>query len=380
MLILLIAAFVLTLATFILAALWRGVLALARRPAPRFWRRTLKAHGLLFLVHLFVTVPVILGLLFSRYVGTRGDEAGYRGPRIAADGTWQLQTREGLRAERDGKASVDPALVAAAESHAVALTARDGVKLRAFLVAPASAATGKAPRFDAVLVHGLYRGAMELETPGAMLRDLGGQVLLVELRNHGGSAHAKPTYGRDEALDVLAAVDFLRARPDGRGRPFLVYAVSIGTAAAALAAPRVEALDALVLDAPMDDLAATARRELKRGSAWDSIVEPWASTTLLAAQYAFGVPIDQVKPAKALAQLSPKVSVLLIGAGKDERMPPASVRALFDALPTPPERKQLWIDESATHGKVFVTAADEYRRRLAAFLDQALGPQAAPAD
>ena len=136
MALLLVPAAVFTLATLLLAVLWRLGLWLRRRPAPRFWRRTFKAHAGLFALHLFVTVPLLLGVMVSRSPGTRRDEAAYGGPRLAEDGTWTAQSRESLAAERDGKATVDPAVAEAAVGRAVALSASDGVKLRAFLVPP----------------------------------------------------------------------------------------------------------------------------------------------------------------------------------------------------------------------------------------------------
>jgi len=374
MAILAVPALVLTLATFVLVVLWRLVLLVGRRKAPGFWGRALRWHAGLFVFHLFVTVPVFLGVFITRAVGTRGDESAYAGPRVAADGAWIEQTRETLAAERRGEVVVDPALLASARDHAVALTAADGVPLRAFLVPPAR---GAAPRFVAVLVHGLFRGALEIETPGRMLRDLGGEVLLLEMRNHGGSGRAKATFGPGESLDVLAAVDYLRGRPEAGERPLIVYAVSLGTAAAGLAAPRIPDLAGLVLDAPIDDLGATARRELGRGGLAFSIVDPWASTILLSARVLGGVPIADVKPGEALARLSPRVAILLIGAGRDERVPPESVRALFERLPTPAGRKEIWIEPEATHGKVFVADPEAYRRHLAWLCDRALEAGAA---
>jgi pimeloyl-ACP methyl ester carboxylesterase len=359
-----------TLVTLILATLWwLGLALFKRRPATGYWGRTFKRHGYLFLFHLFVGAPLFLAILFTRWVGTRGDEARYAGPRIAEDGTWGLQTRESLAAEKDGKTVVPASVLEAAAARAVSLVARDGVKLRAFLVPPVADA-GEAPRFVAVLVHGIFRGALELETPGAMLRELGGEVLLLELRNHGGSGKAPRTYGRDEALDVLAAVDYLQARPEAAGRPLVLFAVSFGTAAAALAVPELRKLDGLVLDAPIDDLGTTARRLFASGSFWESIREPWASTILFFMRFVRGIPVHQVTPARALSRLPPDVPVLLIGAGHDDRMPPESVRALFEALPTAGDRKELWIEPEATHGKVWVKAPEEYRRRLAGFRDK----------
>jgi pimeloyl-ACP methyl ester carboxylesterase len=319
---------------------------------------------------------VVLGVLFTG-AGTRGDEADYRGPRIASDGAWLLQTRDSLAEEAKSGVVVDAALQGAAERRAVALVARDGVKLRGFLVEPR--ASDGAPRFQAVLVHGLYRGALEIETPAAMLRDLGGEVLLLEMRNHGGSARAKTTFGRDESLDVLSAVDYLRQRPGARDRPLVIFAVSLGTAAAALATPRIPDLAGLALDAPMDDLESLARRELKSGPMLWSVRDPWASVILWSARFIGGVPVHAIRPGDALAKLPADVAVLLIGAGKDERMPPATVRALFEQLPTAPDRKELWIEPEATHGKVWVKAPDEYRRRLTAFVARAVGPETTPA-
>jgi pimeloyl-ACP methyl ester carboxylesterase len=359
-----------TLATLLLVVLWRiGLAVLHRQLAPRFWRRAFKWHGYLFLVHAFVSVPFALAMLFTSFIGTRGDERSYAGPRIAEDGSWTAQTRESLSAEKEGQLQVPARVQAAAATHAVSLVARDGVKLRAFLVPPANA-PAEAPRFVAVLAHGLFRGALEIETPGRMLRDLGGEVLLLELRNHGGSERARATYGRDEALDVLAAVEFLRARPEAAGRPLLLFAVSFGTAAVSLAAPQIPELGGLVLDAPIDDLAATVRRVLASGGFWRSIRDPWAATILFFLHRVRGIPFDQVRPREALTHLPAKVPVLCIGAGRDDRMPPDSVRALFESLPTTPARKELWIVPEATHGKVWLQEPQEYARRLAALADK----------
>jgi hypothetical protein len=372
-LILVVPALVFTLATFLVAMLWRLGLALFRRPAPRYFRHTLAWHAGLFTLHLFVTVPILLGVLIPRAVGTRPDERDYEGPRLAADGAWILQTRESLAAERAGENDA-AATQGDVVVPAVTLTARDGVPLRAFVVPPRGNPVPDVPRFAAILVHGQFRGALELETPGAMLRDLGGEVLLLELRNHGGSGRAPATFGRDEALDVLAAVEFLRGRPESRACPLVLYAVSLGTTAAALAAPQIPDLAGLVLDAPSDDLEATIRRWLAKGGFASSIRNPWASTIIWSAQHFAGVPVDAVKPREALAGLSPHVAVLVIGAGHDERMPPDSVRAVFDGLPTAPSRKELWIEPEASHGKVWVAAPDEYRRRLESFCEMALEP------
>ncbi len=366
---------VLTLATLLVGAVWLAIRAGRGRARPGAWRRLFLWHAALLVVHIVATVPVALGAFGSRMVGTRSDERAYAGPRFGEDGTWQLQSRESLAAEaaaratesklRNGDAREDDAPAAAKNPFAVEIRARDGTPLRGFLVPPRD---GK-PLFTALLVHGLYRGALELETVGSMFRELGGEVLLLEMRRHGGSGGERFTYGRDEQGDVLGAVDFLRARDGARERPLVLFAVSIGTCAAAIAAPQIERLSALILDAPLEDLRATAERMLESGDGrGGGLPQPIRGLVLNTASLVGSIPFDDVVPVRAIASLSPEIPVLLIGAGLDGRVPPAAVRAYFTSLPTLPDRKQLWIDAQATHGHVWIRDPQRYRDHLVALL------------
>jgi len=367
----LVLATLLTVPTLVLALPWRLALALRRRPAPSFWWRALKWNATLFALHLLVTAPVLVGFLLSRPPSTRDDERDYSGPRIAADGTWLVQSRESLHAEATGASTVEPSLAAAASKRAVSFTASDGVRLRGFLVAPASEPGDGTPRFTALLTHGWSRGALEIEVVGNMFRKLGGEVLLLEMRNHGGSDRTgRLTWGRDESRDVLAAVEFLRSRPGMGDRPLILFGVSGGSTAVALAAPRVSSLGGVVLDAPIDDLHARARGLLP---------EPWATTVYLSVGHIGRVPVHEVEPMKSMQRLPPSVVVLLIGAGHDARVPPDSVRAYYEALSQPEARKRVWIEPEATHGKVWFQAPEEYARQLAWLWDNVVtGPGPMP--
>jgi len=361
MLVILILATLLAVLTVLLGLLWRLALALLRRPAPGFWRRALKANTALFVLHLLVTAPLVLGFLVSQPPFTRRDERDYAGPRIAADGAWRVQSRASLRADASGAGAAQPSLAADARKRAVYFDASDGVRLRAFLVPPVSGLAGGAPRFTAVLAHGWFRGALEIEVPGSMFRRLGGEVLLLEMRNHGDSGRTDDfTWGRDESLDVLAAVDFLQSRPGASERPLILFGDSGGAAAVALAAPRLPSLRGVVLDAPADDWRARAR---------DLFPEPWATLILFSVRHIGGAPVDDVRPLESMRRLDPDVFVLLIGGGRDRRIPPASVRAYFEALPQPAGRKRLWIEPEAGHAKVWFRAPEEYERQLSWLCD-----------
>jgi hypothetical protein len=396
-------ALALTAATLLIALLvWLGF-KLAHRPFERFWPRVLWIHLGLLVLHTVVVVPVGLGALTSTIVHTRGDEQSYRGPRITADGTWFIQTRETLATEeatRTGK-PVQPffdetgqpklpiagvpaegvtdkaelaKLDAAAERLRIPMKSADGVALRAFLVPARSP-----PRFGAVCVHGLFRSAFELETVGSMLRDLGGEVLLLEYRNHGGSGRAKATFGIGESRDVAGALAVLRDRPETSDRPLVLFGVSLGTMAVALAAPDAPRLAALILDAPIDDLHATGDRMLQgfaaRRNQGPTLPAPIRSLMLFGAGTFGGVDFDHANARAALSRLPKSVAVLFISAGQDDRVPVESVRSGFDALPTEADKKDLWIVPEAKHGKVWEVDPAGYRAHLEQILDGALGPK-----
>ncbi|MBM3963141.1 MAG: alpha/beta fold hydrolase, partial [Planctomycetes bacterium] len=252
------AAFLLpTLGLAVLAGL--GLLAL-RRPQRRFWRAVLWTHLALFPVHLFATFPLALGWVGAHLVGTRPQERAYQGPRLGPDGRIAVQTWASLGAEVAGKGQPPAADVqAAAKARARSIASSDGVTLRAFRVE----ATVEPPRAVVLLVHGLFRSAMELEPIAQLFRDEGCECWLLDLRNFGGSSRNAPfTVGLRESDDVVAAARFVRGQSGRATTPLVVFGVSMGTAAVALALPRIDGVAGFVLDAPIDDVPSGARRML----------------------------------------------------------------------------------------------------------------------
>lgn len=340
---------ILTAATLVVALALRVVRRRSIERPGQFWRRVLGVHVLLVLLHMFVTVPLTMGYMGSRWVGTRRDERAYAGPRVEG-AEWRLQNRHSLA---EGEASASP--------FAVELDSLDGVPLRGFRVDPVGE-----PRVAMVLVHGLFRGAVELEPVGAMFRRHGAAILMLELRNHGGSARAPFTGGRDESLDVEAGLRWMAGEyPE---LPLAVFGVSLGTAAVALAAPRVDGLAGVFLDAPMDDLARCADRFFAKRS-FLGVVEPFQSLVLRSLELWSGFRLEDVRPADALAALPETCVVQLVAEGDDSLMPLASIERIAAALPQPESRRRLWVCEGAPHGRAWLHAPGEYRDLVGAFCD-----------
>ena len=362
----LVAATLLVLATIVLLlpiALFRVVRG---RPQASFWRKVLWLHLGLFVLHLFLTFPLLLGLLGSRGLGTRPQELDYAGPRLDADGHMLVQSWDSLGKERAaGKPLVDAAFVAAAHSRERRIESSDGVTLRAFRLE----ARQEPPVATVVLVHGLFRSGMELEPVASMWRELGCECWLLELRNHGGSTRAPFTAGLRESDDVVSAVEFVRKQAGRERMPVILWGVSLGTLAVSMALPRIDGLAGVVLDAPMDDLTAAAHRMLSfdRGPdrrSWLHLSEPWRSLVILSLEQWSGFRARDVSPGEVLANLPQDLPVLLVGEGIDDRAPPDTVERLFARLPMPAERKQLWMVMEAKHGQAFAAEPAAYAERL----------------
>jgi len=361
----LLAALVFTAVTLLPALLVGLVLWLLDRVGRRFLVRCLWLHAAALLLHLFVTFPVVLGGLGSRwFVGTRPDERTYAGPRIDAAGALLVQSWDSLKSEAAaGRPAVGPDVVAAAAARERRIPSTDGVTLRAFRIE----ARREPPVAVAVLVHGLFRSAMEPEPVAAMLRDQGCECWIVELRNFGGSSRATFTAGLRESDDVVEAVRFVRAQPGRENVPLVLFGVSFGTVAISLALPRIDGVAGVVLDAPIDDMSSAAHRLLGligHRRPMFGIGAPWQALVLRSLEVWSGIDLAAISPIGVLSTLPHDLPILVIGAGIDERAPPATVERLFAVLPMEERRKQLWMVPDSEHGRVFLDRPADYAERL----------------
>ena len=144
---------------------------------------------------------------------------------------------------------------------AVTFNASDGVPLSGWWV-PASEARG-----TVVLVHGLNRSRIEMVKKLPLLHRLGWNALLFDLRHHGQSGGTVSGLGYLERRDVLAAKALARARGSDR---VVFWGISLGGAAAALAAAEDPEVAGLVCDSTYRSLRDTVGHHLQlfRGFRW----------------------------------------------------------------------------------------------------------------
>jgi pimeloyl-ACP methyl ester carboxylesterase len=223
----------------------------ASRPRGRRWVRWLKRTALGLLV--------VLILFFFGFV------PWYLGTRVTR-GRFAYNDRE--------NAGLTPASFSLAFDE-VAFDSPDGIHLKGWWV-PAPEARG-----TVVLVHGLNRSRIEMVRKVPFLHAQGWNALLFDLRHHGESGGDVRSLGWFEKDDVRAARAFAQSKSPG---PVVLWGVSLGAAAATLAAADDPSVAGLVCDSSYRSLPDTIRHHIqlaRHQAAWLRVIPSWPITSEL---------------------------------------------------------------------------------------------------
>jgi dipeptidyl aminopeptidase/acylaminoacyl peptidase len=244
------------------------------------------------------------------------------------------------------------------EFEPVSFDSRDGLTLRGWFI-PASH-----PKGAIVLCHG-YAGDCSPDLIYApFFHAAGYHTLLFDFRGHGASEGEFTSLVYWERGDLLAALDFLRAR--GIARVGLM-GFSMGGAIAISTAPQSPMVVGVISDCAFAELrsivenAAVARGFPK----WLAPLLGWLSVVF--ASVRLRANLFSADPLRWIAQIAPR-PILLMHAGEDRDVPVTQARKLFAAAREP---KELWIVPHAAHRQIEQVAREEYRRRVIDFFDRA---------
>jgi len=231
----------------------------------------------------------------------------------------------------------------------------DGLRLRAWRGA------GRPGRAAVVVAHGVGDSLESFTSFGEQLRARGHPVLLLDMRGHGGSEGRRTTLGGHEAHDVRAALDLLRADPDGR-RGTILAGFSMGAVASLLAAADRDDVRAVIVESPYDTYRNNIRHHawlLYRIPGWLPIVP----LSIAMAEWLGGFDADEVDAVAAAARI--RAPLLAIVDGEDDRMPEQVVRRIVDAHHGP---RRLWVARGAAH--VGASLSVEYWPTVIGFLEE----------
>ncbi len=243
-----------------------------------------------------------------------------------------------------------------------AIKARDGISLASWFM----------PREGSdralLLVHGLWT-CRSCEFDGRFvelashLHDAGYNILMIDLRKHGQSGGEHVTYGQNERLDVLAAVDWLKQRGFNK---IGVVGVSLGGGSAVMAAADPQGGDsihALVLDSVFSNWVETMDRSFTVETGLPSQLLPGA---ILMMRVLMNVDLYAIRPVDKLPNI--KAPVMMIYGGQDKYLTRAQMDAMHQARPD----AEFWFVPEAGHTRIYNIREQEYVTRVTRFLDSAL--------
>ncbi len=293
----------------------------------RWVRRILMILGILVFIFLFAVVP----LFFSHVI-----------------------THAGSRPmDRDIKMSAVPDGLTVQE---FSFKSSDGVPLSGWYF----------PRENApaaiIYCHGLFRSRLEMLDRAEKFWQAGYAGLLLDFRRHGKSGGELTSMGYLERLDIIGAVHFLRDSLQFQ-QPIVVHGVSMGAAAALLAAAEEPAIAGLIVDSSFLSFDETITHHAKT---WLGLPKfPIVDELILFTKWRVGFDSEDFDLRHAVEKISDR-PILFFAGGADTRMPPEIAQTLYTASPS--THKNLVIIPNAKHGAAFRTDPETYTQAVLNFL------------
>jgi len=200
-----------------------------------------------------------------------------------------------------------------------------------------------------IYCHGLFRSRLEMLDRAEKFWQGGYAGLLMDFRRHGKSGGELTSMGYLERLDIIGAAHYLKDSLQIKS-PVVVYGVSMGAAAALLAAAEEPAISGLIVDSSFLSFDDTIAHHAKNFLHLPRF--PIAEELILFTQWRVGFNSEDFDLRRAALKIGNR-PILFIAGGADTRMPPEIAQALYDASPS--TLKNIVIIPNAPHGAAFRT-------------------------
>lgn len=241
-------------------------------------------------------------------------------------------------------------------------SADDAVDLAAWLLPVDGSGVGL------VLVHGID-ASREVAFGGGMvdlavaLQAAGYQVVMVDLRGHGASGEGHYAFGLKERYDVIAAVDYLVRERGVRPGHVGALGVSLGAAAAILAAAVDGRIGAVWSDSSYAEVYPIVVQTVTFAGGLPAFFLPGMR---LMYRLRFGFDLVGARPAATVADLEP-MPLMIVHGDADRLVPIAHARVLAEAAPW----ADTWTVAGAEHNEAYETDPGLYTLRVVEFFDLA---------
>ena len=248
----------------------------------------------------------------------------------------------------------------------VAFQTADGIELTGWFVA------GGGDRGTIVISHGLGSSGAGSYPGYAFLNRAGYDLFTFDHRAHGYSGGQYSTLGPLEVQDMLAAVSYLRGRPDVDPERIGAIGCSMGAGVVLGAAAREPALRAVVAESVYAELGQVWERFGRVSIRGTSLSWSWGAPMRWAAWMWTRERPSAYAPLRLIGQISPCPLLLIHGELDNGACTVADARRLYAAAGEP---KELWIVPGAGHCNAHALRSEDYEARVNAFFARALAPQ-----
>jgi fermentation-respiration switch protein FrsA (DUF1100 family) len=233
----------------------------------------------------------------------------------------------------------------------------DGVPLKGWYIpAPGNA------RGTIIYCHGLNRTRTEMLPRAVFAHGLGYNGLLFDFRHAGQSGGETTTLGYQERLDVLGAARYA-LQEEKAARPVIAWGVSMGAAAALMAAADSPDVAAVISDSTFLSLRDTVQHHLRLFLRLPAF--PLAYEVMYWAAWRGGFSPSDLDLEKAVERIGSR-PILFIAVEGDRRMPPAIAWKLYSRAASP--AKQLVVLPGQRHGEGFNQGTQRYQQAVSKFL------------
>ncbi len=265
----------------------------------------------------------------------------------------------------------------------VEFKSHDGILLKGWYVS-ADAGNGQKARGTIIYCHGLNRSRVEMLPMAQFGHTLGYDGLLFDFRHQGASGGGITSLGYWERLDAEAAVEEALVH-ERAPHPVILWGVSMGAAAALMAAAEDPQVDAVISDSTFLSFDRVIKHHyilvrgmIRRRWWW---FPPLPSFPLVNEVIDWSASRAHFKPSdfdleKAVERIGSR-PILFVAVKGDVRMPPSIAEKLYSLAASP--SKQIVIVPGHRHGEGFNEGREPYEKAVTAFLQSLQARKSSPA-
>jgi uncharacterized protein len=241
----------------------------------------------------------------------------------------------------------------------VAIVARDGIKLQAWVVRP------RKPNGDAVvLFHGLGDNRLGMTGYAELLLARGFTVLLPDARAHGASGGNVASFGILERYDIAQWVQFLRS--DTKAGCIFGIGESMGAAQLLQSVGAGAAFCSIIAESSFSNFREIAYDRMGQPfhlGPWvgRTVLRPMVEAAFLRARWKYGLNMPSISPEDAVA--TTHLPVLLIHGQVDSNIPVRHSRRIHERDPD----TTLWEVPGADHCGALSVAPEHFQKLLVAW-------------